>query len=126
MVPVQDPREGKIRTESGVWIPATYKTNRYEEWKERTKIEESQRDDEDAPKMEKYPTKQWARHNANVKMKKRKADLDLKDPAQIVKKRIRLENLKNKQMQNQKKNAAKRKMGLFKHGKGGKGGKKHK
>lgn len=40
MVPVQDPRAGKIRTESGIWIPATYKTGRYAEWKEKTKIEE--------------------------------------------------------------------------------------
>lgn len=40
MVPVQDPRAGKIRTESGIWIPATYKTGRYADWKEKTKIEE--------------------------------------------------------------------------------------
>lgn len=40
MVPIQDPRSGKIRTESGIWIPATYKTNRYADWKEKTKIEE--------------------------------------------------------------------------------------
>ncbi|XP_055690652.1 ATP-dependent RNA helicase DDX54 [Lutzomyia longipalpis] len=128
MVPVQDPREGKIRTESGVWIPKTYKTNRYEEWKERTKIEESQRDDEDDVKVEKYPTKQWARHNINIKAKKRKADLDLRDPNQIVKKRIRLENLKNKQMANEKKNVQKRKMGAFRKGgkAKGKGGRKTK
>ncbi|XP_059620177.1 ATP-dependent RNA helicase DDX54 [Phlebotomus argentipes] len=137
MVAVQDPREGKIRTESGVWIPATYKTNRYEEWKERTKIEESQRAEEEevgAARVQRYPTKQWARHNVNVQNKKRKADLDLKDPGQIVKKRIRLENLKNKQMENQKKNAVKRKMGMFKRGgkgqakgaKGAKGAKRRK
>lgn len=40
MVPVQDPRAGKIRTESGLWIPKTYNTGRYEQWKEKTKIEE--------------------------------------------------------------------------------------
>lgn len=40
MVSVQDPRAGKIRTESGIWIPATYKTGRYADWKEKTKIEE--------------------------------------------------------------------------------------
>ncbi|GAB0096160.1 ATP-dependent RNA helicase [Sergentomyia squamirostris] len=123
MVPVQDPREGKIRTESGVWIPATYKTNRYEEWKERTKIDESQREDDEEPSniQEKYPTKQWARHNVKLKQQKRKADLELKDPSQIVKKRMRLESLKIKQQQNQKKNTVKRKMGLFKRGKGGGG-----
>lgn len=40
MVPVQDPRAGKIRTESGIWIPKTYKTGRYDEWKEKNKIED--------------------------------------------------------------------------------------
>lgn len=40
MVPVQDPRSGKIRTESGIWIPATYKTGRYADWKEKNKIED--------------------------------------------------------------------------------------
>lgn len=40
MVPVVDPRAGKIRTESGIWIPNTFKTNRYADWKEKTKIED--------------------------------------------------------------------------------------
>lgn len=40
MVSVQDPRAGKIRTESGIWIPKTYKTGRYDEWKEKNKIED--------------------------------------------------------------------------------------
>lgn len=40
MVSVENPRNGKIRTESGIWIPATYKTGRYADWKEKTKIEE--------------------------------------------------------------------------------------
>lgn len=31
----------KIRTESGVWIPATYKTNRYNMWKEKSKVDEN-------------------------------------------------------------------------------------
>lgn len=40
MVSVQDPRAGKIRTESGIWIPKTYKTGRYDDWKEKNKIED--------------------------------------------------------------------------------------
>lgn len=40
MVTVENPRAGKIRTESGIWIPATYKTGRYAEWKEKTKTED--------------------------------------------------------------------------------------
>lgn len=37
----QDPKAKKIRTESGVWIPATYKTNRYNMWKEKSKVDEN-------------------------------------------------------------------------------------
>lgn len=40
MVSVENPKAGKIRTESGIWIPATYKTGRYTEWKEKTKTED--------------------------------------------------------------------------------------
>jgi hypothetical protein len=31
----------KIRDESGAWIPATYKSKRYAQWKERSKVEEN-------------------------------------------------------------------------------------
>lgn len=37
----------KIRDESGAWIPATYKSKRYAQWKERTKLEENLAADED-------------------------------------------------------------------------------
>lgn len=40
MVAVENPKNGKIRTESGIWIPATYKTGRYADWKEKTKTED--------------------------------------------------------------------------------------
>lgn len=40
MVSVENPRAGKIKTESGIWIPATYKTGRYADWKEKTKTED--------------------------------------------------------------------------------------
>lgn len=40
MVSVENPKAGKIRTESGIWIPATYKTGRYADWKEKTKTED--------------------------------------------------------------------------------------
>lgn len=51
----QDPKEKKIRTESGVWIPATYKTNRYNVWKEKNKIDEnvSEDDSEEEPSQTK-------------------------------------------------------------------------
>jgi hypothetical protein len=37
----------KIRDESGAWIPATYKSKRYAQWKERTKIAENFTGDDD-------------------------------------------------------------------------------
>lgn len=40
MVSIENPRANKIKTESGIWIPATYKTGRYTEWKEKTKTED--------------------------------------------------------------------------------------
>lgn len=53
MVNVEDPRAGKIRTEHGNWIPASYKTDRYAKWKERTKmgeqVDREQDSDEDVP-----------------------------------------------------------------------------
>jgi len=51
----QDPKAKKIRTESGAWIPATYKTNRYSMWKEKCKINEdaSENDsEEESPQMQ--------------------------------------------------------------------------
>lgn len=51
----QDPKAKKIRTESGVWIPATYKTNRYSMWKEKCKINEdvSENDsEEESPQIQ--------------------------------------------------------------------------
>ncbi len=34
-------KKRKIRTESGVWIPATYKTDRYERWKDKSKVDQN-------------------------------------------------------------------------------------
>lgn len=36
----------KIKTESGVWIPASYKSNRYEKWKERSKLAHQEEEDD--------------------------------------------------------------------------------
>lgn len=120
MVPMQDPRNGKIRTESGVWIPATYKTNRYADWKEKTKIEEQVHrelgdDGAAAQQGPKYPETRWGRHMANQEMKKRiggagsGADRELLKPEQIVRQRMRLEHIKRKENANKIKKAANRK-----------------
>lgn len=120
MVSVQDPRIGKIRTESGLWIPATYKTGRYKDWKEKTKIEEQvwrEEEGNEAPLSheQRYPVSRHARHNAKVEAKKRMGvDSELRNPEQIVKKRLRVEFAKKreldnriKKLQNKKKHAQK-------------------
>lgn len=53
---VQNSKVGKIRSESGAWIPASYKTNRYTQWKEKSKVDSlnDDNDDEDeSPQMQK-------------------------------------------------------------------------
>jgi len=37
----------KIKTESGAWIAASYKSDRYQAWKERSKVEQQEEGDED-------------------------------------------------------------------------------
>lgn len=34
-----------IKTESGQWIPSTYKSGRYKEWQEKNKVQEQMDDD---------------------------------------------------------------------------------
>ncbi|XP_063701524.1 ATP-dependent RNA helicase DDX54 [Culicoides brevitarsis] len=120
MVNVEDPKAGKIRTEHGNWIPASYKTDRYAKWMERTKLEEQlerERDsDEDVPILRKmHPNTHWGRHNAKEDLKKH-LDPDLKTAEQIQKKRLRKEKImareKAAKMRNdaKRKNAAKRRL----------------
>ena len=44
-VRVQDDKK-RVKTESGVYIAATYKTNRYSKWKERSKLAQQTEDHE--------------------------------------------------------------------------------
>ncbi|OWF35956.1 ATP-dependent RNA helicase DDX54-like [Mizuhopecten yessoensis] len=39
-----DPKKKKIRTESGAWIPASYKSNAYKEWQNKNKVDEAEAD----------------------------------------------------------------------------------
>ncbi|XP_011866116.1 PREDICTED: ATP-dependent RNA helicase DDX54 [Vollenhovia emeryi] len=97
MVTVErDPKAKKIRTESGVWIPATYKTNRYNVWKEKSKVGEndSEDDSEEEPSQVKNlrtaANTHWARHNQKLKSKV-KVENELRRPEQILKARELLE-----------------------------------
>lgn len=95
-----DPKAGKIRTESGAWIPATYKTNRYTQWKEKSKVDAMADEDseEESPQLQKLQTNvntHWARHNQKIK-EKVKAKSELKRPEQILKARKLLERKKRR------------------------------
>lgn len=109
---------GKIRSESGAWIPASYKTNRYTQWKEKSKVDSlnDDNDDEDeSPQMQKLKTRantHWARHNQKMKDKV-KVRGELKKPEQILKARKLLER---KQNRNGRKKGKGRKSGQKKGG----------
>ncbi|XP_046868182.1 ATP-dependent RNA helicase DDX54 isoform X1 [Drosophila willistoni] len=127
MVSVQDPRSNKIRTESGAWIPASFKTGRYTEWKEKSKIEEQlQREnagneaDEDFKPLshaQRYPVGRHARHNVKIELKKRLTggnDTEMRRPEQIVKSRMRLEFIKKRNEDNAERKAENRKRSMRK------------
>ncbi|KAH8301906.1 hypothetical protein KR044_000497, partial [Drosophila immigrans] len=126
MVSVQDPRSNKIRTESGAWIPASFKTGRYNEWKEKSKIEEqlqrenAESDDDNFKPLshaQRYPVGRHARYNAKLELKKRISgnDKELRKPEQIVKSRMRLESIKRRNEENNAKKAENRKRSMRKN-----------
>jgi len=90
---VQDDKK-KIKTESGVYISSTYKTNRYEKWMERSKIyqqEEEVTDDENMnTKSKPLPTYHPAMQKAKNAVKGHKTKgirSEIQRPEQILKKR---------------------------------------
>lgn len=123
MVPAVDPRAGKIRTESGIWIPSTYKTSRYADWKEKTKIEEQVHRELDESGVEPQRPKfaletRWGRTMANQEKKaagavvvngRKAAKSEIKSADQIVRERMRLDFIKGKETKNKIKKAANRK-----------------
>jgi len=100
-VKVQDDKK-KIKTESGVYISATYKTNRYAKWKERSKLAQKEVDsdgeeDKDNRGVKRpnaslpynHPAMKKAR-NA-VPAHKKGPKFEIKRPEQILKKRVQEE-----------------------------------
>ncbi|XP_034941130.1 ATP-dependent RNA helicase DDX54 [Chelonus insularis] len=82
-------KAGKIRTESGTWISASYKTNRYAQWKEKSKMEsnnDESDDNENEDKSDGWPKSRWQRYNQKMKEKEKAKD-ELKRPEQILKQR---------------------------------------
>ncbi|XP_008553584.1 ATP-dependent RNA helicase DDX54 [Microplitis demolitor] len=95
---------GKIRTESGAWISASFKSNRYQQWKDKSKIDSRDNDDDDdeepehMKKLKTTPNTHWARHNRKVKEKMRVKD-ELKRPEQIMKQRKIKEKKREREQQ---------------------------
>jgi len=115
----KDTNKKKIKTESGVWIPATYKSDIYKKWKHRNKVEAreaAENDSEDegntsgprrgfhikkrnknAPKNDRRPPKRELRNKEEiVKQRKRK------DRIQFQQKKRQLERVSRKKSQHQK------------------------
>lgn len=120
MVNVDDPRAGKIRTEHGVWIAASYKTDRYAKWKERSKIDEQVDREADSdheemkPQFKKgHPHTHWGRHNAKVDHMKR-IDPELKNKEQLMKQRMRKERVQSRELASKQRNEHKRKRAMAK------------
>lgn len=120
MVNVEDPRAGKIRTEHGVWIAASYKTDRYAKWKERSKIDEQVNHEADSdnddmkPQMRLgHPHTHWGRHNAKVDQLK-KIDPEMKNKEQLMKRRVRKERMQSKELASKQRNDQKRKRAMSK------------
>ena len=95
-VKVQDDKK-RIKTESGVYISATYKTNRYARWKERSKLAQQQEtveeDDQDVGRGTKRPNTRLPDSHPAMKKAKlavrvgRKNKNEIRRPEQILKTR---------------------------------------
>ncbi|KAJ1368704.1 hypothetical protein KIN20_029960 [Parelaphostrongylus tenuis] len=124
----------RIRTEDGTWLPASYKTGRYEDWKKKQKIgykkngEDEQRDDEEATHRMGNICRQdrWKKHNN--KHRSKGAKLEIRNVSQIKKirkKSIKLQDyMEHRRLENLKKKAA-RMGGGGKKGFGKKRGSRH-
>lgn len=124
---LQDTKAKKIKTESGVWISASYKSDRYKSWKEKSKVENRTDDNSDADSdADDFTTKgsnpafrsaafsrrlvktgkNEAPGGGTMKKKGQKFNAEMKRPEQILKQRKVKE--KNR-MKNQSKSSKKKK-----------------
>jgi len=95
-----DGNKKRIKTESGVWIPASYKSDRYAKWRERSKIAQMQEaqeqeghDDQESEnprkKFKGMPSSHPAMRKAKLAVPKHKKGprAELKRPEQVLKQR---------------------------------------
>merc|ERR1712117_178387 len=89
----------KIKTESGVWIPASYKSDRYKKWKQRSRLSHMQENntldgdtlgnDNEGPNYQGLPRNHPAMKKARESVPKGKKGPrnEIKKPEQILKQR---------------------------------------
>jgi len=101
-------KKKKIKTESGNWISASYKTDLYKKWKERAKAEEELSEDEN------YEAKQLRNTNIHLKRKQkpnptnRPPKRELKTTEEIYKERQKQERKRSFQKWRQSEKAKKK------------------
>ncbi|CAD6197123.1 unnamed protein product [Caenorhabditis auriculariae] len=107
-----DSSKKKIRTEDGTWLPASYKTGRYKEWKQKQKIGFGNENAEDSEMKEKSNRssnrkRKWAQAGGKSSGPKHS---EIKKPEQILKERQKKDRLQDymthRRTENLKKKAA--------------------
>uniref|UniRef100_A0A8R1HV22 RNA helicase n=2 Tax=Caenorhabditis japonica TaxID=281687 RepID=A0A8R1HV22_CAEJA len=90
-----EPANKKIRTEDGTWLPASYKTGKYEEWKQKQKIGFKKNGDEGGEGEEQEPGMDRKRKWKMEKKKGGPKHSELKNKDQILKGRRKQEKLQD-------------------------------
>uniref|UniRef100_A0A1I7USR2 RNA helicase n=1 Tax=Caenorhabditis tropicalis TaxID=1561998 RepID=A0A1I7USR2_9PELO len=110
-----EPANKKIRTEDGTWLPASYKTGKYEEWKQKQKIGFKKNDGEedgDGGGQEDYGRKRkWKDTPSSRGGKGGPKHSELKNKDQILKGRRKQEKLENYMEHRRQSNLKKKAMG---------------
>ncbi|CAJ0579867.1 unnamed protein product, partial [Mesorhabditis spiculigera] len=117
----EEPGAKKVRTEDGTWVPATFKSGRYERWKQNSKIGYKKDDEEGDAEMARDDDNPNDVRKFNPKPKRygKQATApggppsELKSKDQILKARVKKERLESYQQYRQKENF-KRKVTSFK------------
>lgn len=100
----ETPRKKRIKTESGHWIQASFKSNAYKEWKEKHKIDtpfNGQQEESGGVQRSRQPVRY--RHNSKKGEQEGGMVGDLRPKAAIMKKRQRREGIEHRKKQKEKK-----------------------
>ncbi|CAM1299691.1 DDX54 (predicted), partial [Pycnogonum litorale] len=97
----RDTKAKRIKTESGVWIPATYKSDRYKQWKDKQKkdyVDDDNLEGEESDGDKKRDSKLHRKNNQSrrVRMKDRKSTQNNKPPRRELKTNEQILKARNK------------------------------